>query len=275
MNISLIVDWLSITLKTWPGAWPFFDLDSAEQVTPRYGYKTAWKDRNGALVYQGGNADSVHLVFSGSVLNNLRAQTVTIQDMLRLVKDVGARVTRLDIAADWKDPGVEVVTLRDIIDSGNATLNVVRWSYLESENKGQTLYIGSRASDRMLRIYNKRAELARKSVETEVDWIRVEVELKDDQAAQAANALLDNSLGSVLVAHITRCIAFPYCKPWTALIEALPAPTLIMPSVVGKSNTDKWLFEVVLPILRKRLADPGFEHAWMAHLTDRDSVPGS
>jgi hypothetical protein len=267
MNVSLIVDWLSVTLKQWPGAWPFFSLDTAEQVTPRYGYKTAWKDLNDAVAYQGGNADSIHLVFSGNALNNLRGDGVSIQDMLRKFHDVHAKVTRLDIAADWRDPGVDVVGLRDIIASGNATLNVKRWSFLESENKGQTLYIGSRASERMLRIYNKRAELARKAVDVDVEWIRVEAELKDDQATNAAKAIMDNSIGSVLAAHITRCIAFPWCKPWLALIGALPAPSHIMPSTVGKSNTDQWLMEVVAPILRKRLSDPDFEAAWSVFMS--------
>jgi len=267
MTISLLVDWLSITVKHWPGEWPFFSLQDAEQVTPRYGYKTAWKDGNGAMAYVGGNADSLHLVWSGEALNQLRKQGVGLGDMLRLIEDVKAKVTRLDIAADWRDPGIQVADLKEQFDRGNILLHVKRWSYLESENKGQTLYVGSRASERMLRIYNKKAQLARSAVEVDQEWIRIEAELKDDQAAAAARALLDNSLGAVLAAHIAKCFIMPFYKPWTAFIAELPTPALIMPSVVGKSNTDQWLLNVVVPILKKRLDDPDFERLWSVLFT--------
>jgi len=268
MTISLVVDWLSVTFDERIAFWPFFDHDSAETSTPRYGYTNSWKDDLGVIGYAGGANKSVHMVYSGDALNKLRDAGHSLKEMITVIGLLDGKVTRLDIAADWKDPGITVATLHDLVDLGSAGLKVKSWSYLESEKQGQTLYLGSRTSERMLRIYNKRAQLARNNIEVDQDWIRVEVELKGDQAHNAFNACRDNAPGAVLAAHIEKTVIFPDCDPWSRLIFNLPLPIPVVPSVRGRSNTDDWLFNVVAPIVKKRMKDPDFEALWLLMLTD-------
>jgi len=268
VDINFVIDWLSVTLRHWPGPWPYFDLATAEAATPRFGYETSWQDGNGSIAYSGGNAGTIHLVWSGSALNALREQGTSMSDMLHVLNGVGARFTRLDIAADWRDSGTSVAKLAKLIERDLAELKVKRWTFLQSEGGGETLYLGSRFSERMIRIYNKAAQFARTAPGDFNDWIRVEAELKDRQAEAAAKALIDNTPGSVLAGHLDKVVYFTEYAPWKEFVARLPSPAPVILSQRGVTNTDKWLIETVLPTLQKRLKDPGFADLWWSMLIE-------
>jgi len=102
---------------------------------------------------------------------------------------INARITRIDCALDTFD--IHIHTFRDAARSGQIVTPGKTVRYLESfSDAGDTLYVGSRTSDRMLRVYNK-------SVEQGSDlpiWTRVELEIKGELANLAAMSLIDGKV---------------------------------------------------------------------------------
>lgn len=107
----------------------------------------------------------------------------------------GSRITRLDLAHD--DIEGKYLDIDDL-DSRETAGQFYRfgkpagvvwagdWKYLDRENKGRTLYIGSRTSDKFLRAYEKGKQLGDKTSA----WLRLEVELKAKHTIIPIDAVL-------------------------------------------------------------------------------------
>lgn len=82
--------------------------------------------------------------------------------------------------------------------------------YLTGELEGQTIYLGKRTSDVMLRIYDKQLELQNKhNKECPYPWIRWELELKHDRANEAVRLLLETqSLSTVCLGILKQYVRF-------------------------------------------------------------------
>lgn len=121
----------------------------------------------------------------------------TALGLLNCTLDMGAKITRLDIAfddysglldIDWmygKLRKGEVVTrFRRVVRIEGATLG-------KFEKTGSTINLGSRASQAFIRIYDKKKEQeARKIATLDVEnWTRVEMELKAEKAHMFAGLL--------------------------------------------------------------------------------------
>ena len=81
------------------------------------------------------------------------------------------RITRCDIAVDLIDSAYNIVEDADLYRALNET-TPKSWALL-NPGRGATWYLGSRASDKFVRVYDKGAEQ-----NVPVDWIRCEMEAK-------------------------------------------------------------------------------------------------
>lgn len=115
--------------------------------------------------------------------------TSILAHLMDLIKHVG-HVTRLDLAID--DCPAEYYSVREVYLKVQAQLFVSKfrsWRYVKDakdtgEVTGETIYLGSRCSDIMLRVYDKQLERIAKGVEGAEDlpWVRWEFELKNEYA---------------------------------------------------------------------------------------------
>jgi DNA relaxase NicK len=103
----------------------------------------------------------------------------------------------MDVALDDRAAGVSIAQVKQAVDAGQAVtrsqkFQVLAGSSLRSgSSTGDTLYFGSRESQTMLRVYDKRLELEQKGREEAKDYgVRWELELKKDRAQACAKALL-------------------------------------------------------------------------------------
>lgn len=210
----------------------------------RYGYKSAYTCRiqDGITVlYDGNDGMGVHVDISGSAVDDVLqhyhdkccivtpfggmaydtdnfASTV-LSDLLKDICLVG-KITRLDLAID--DMGAEFFTmdeLQEIFDSGSCVTRFKEYRQQKSKSfvgktTGNTFYLGSRTSMCMLRIYDKKLEQNAKLRRTEEsllekEWIRWELELKDERAISAANILCSGiPLGDVVIGIISNYVRF-------------------------------------------------------------------
>lgn len=187
----------------------------------------------------------VHVQFAGSALSG-----ESVLERLQFALEVGGSVTRIDIAVDVAQRW-DIRAMYDQVVAGAVVTRAKKPAYVEGET-GATCYVGSRTSEKYLRVYNKGAQM-----KTARPWTRVELECKGGFAQRIANFIYQEGL------HAIPQVIRGFCD-WTAF----PAWSLVMDSHIDRvslpqperqSNTRGWLLEIVAPALAKyAAANPEF-----------------
>jgi len=183
---SFTIDWLSVTFPQ-DDAKSFAKKSFLGKTVPstknkgQHGYNRRVTYENGTVrMFSTERADmGEHFVFSGSALTNIwQNNNFSPYDLLLSALDFNGRVSRIDFAIDVR--GIELsptamYKMANIRKKGKG--NTPKPYLTVSLDGGETLYIGSRESTKMLRIYNKAAE-------QKVDgfWTRIELEMKEEVA---------------------------------------------------------------------------------------------
>lgn len=260
------------------------------------GYKSMLKlnDYPMSILYDGKEDMGIHVNISGSAIaevlehfkNTLIATTpfgsdaIAVTDFkntimlefLILIKDLG-QLSRLDIAVD--DIGGNFFTTDDLITILEDRRCVSRFrnyknlskSTLAGVKQGHTVYLGSRTSDIMCRMYDKKLEQneklqSRDEPLIEYDWYRWELETKDDRANKIADVLIQGQdLGGIIAGILnnyfrvivlddsnrSRCSTD---QKWIDFINTIEKISLY---IAGEKKTLKdkrlWLIRQVLPTL--------------------------
>jgi hypothetical protein len=188
-----------------------------------------------------GSPQGVHISFSGSSLAQVNPRAV-----LRNALAMGANVTRIDIAIDtprWLD----LEGYKDALDRGEAETRARDWNLITGRT-GQTLYVGSRTSEKFLRIYNKAAEQR-----VEGSWYRIELECKGDVARGVALHVDGNGydyFGDIIrgFCHWPNIYCWENVTASPTLLEGIPRPE-------KRRDTFAWLMKSVVPSVAKLLID--------------------
>jgi DNA relaxase NicK len=144
------------------------------------------------FIAAGGNNDTVcvHLTGEGCALLG-RAQWVALYSLL---ESLHARITRVDLAHDdyqgvhSVDDAVDAYKSGAFKGRGRPPSVSVRGDWLsgDGDKKGRTLYVGTRESGKLLRVYEKGRELGDESS----PWVRWELELRSEDRVIPAAVLL-------------------------------------------------------------------------------------
>lgn len=265
------------------------------------GYKSILK-LNGypvSILYDGKPDMGIHVTISGSsiseVLNSYKRQhaidtpfgigydysydSELLFDFLLNIRSI-ASITRLDVAIDdmgskyyTMDKLVDILTQHLMVSKFRSWKNLCNWT-TTGEKKGHTIYLGSRKSDIMLRIYDKMLEQ-----QIDVPWVRWELELKDKRAEHLVDILINrHDIGSVCMellnnyfriiipddSNRSRCTTDPL---WQRFVDTVGKLRLYIPDSC-KTIEDKyrWLKRSVFPtlagvcIVRQNTIDEFLEH---------------
>ena len=192
-----------------------------------------------SIQYDGREGMGIHVDVSGSAITDMMThfyrsrlaptpfhasayetdsfEFTVLHDVLAQIKARG-HITRLDLAID--DYGESYYSMRELhnIFSERQFVSKFRnWKelvkYRGRDVAGHTIYLGSRSSDIMLRIYDKQLETMEKALAcgTAPDttpWVRWELELKKDRAVQAADLIISGKT----VAHVAVGILSNYLR---------------------------------------------------------------
>ncbi len=262
-----ILDWISATYKgttTLPGT-ARAAADAGEQAVGKAAKKEGWLrmpatfgagrngynrsliDRHGATIAFDGSASmGVHVSLPGQSLSQ-KAPMEQKRILARLLNS-GASLTRLDVAVDT-DAEMDARGLKEQILQGIAVTRVLSVPTLV-EGSGETLYVGSRKSEKLLRIYDKAAEQ-----KIEGSWWRIELQLRGDAARKAGGILAHEGFGAI-PGLIRGFCHWPNDEAW---LRALGNGNIqIVPSQAKKTNTRNWLLGRVAETMAKEAAkDPG------------------
>ncbi len=137
----------------------------------------------------------------GSAYQATDFDTPIFCDLLNLIQQKEGHITRLDLAID--DIGATYYSVHDVVEileNEQFTSKFRTWKHMKEQKSqvgctGETVYLGSRRSNVMLRIYDKQKEQNKKLLKAgepliETPWVRWEIELKKESANVASLQLI-------------------------------------------------------------------------------------
>lgn len=294
-GLVCVIDWLSFTdvansdLQASLAEFGFVPEDFVVAEKGASGYKKMLLHRGSTLrvLYDGNENMGYHYDFSGSSIKELFSHFTDsmmemtpfgygldmdiniLRELLSKIKYIG-HVTRLDLAIDDKvSPYFTLLELQEILEQQRFISKFRSWQLVKdcttsNELTGATIYLGSRRSDIMLRVYDKQLEQIAKGVEgaAEVPWVRWELELKNEYANVALVDLLKGiNVGELvfgILSNYFRVIVFDdsnksRCsmdKKWKMFIDEVLKITLFVmqepPTLLDKK---KWVLNQVAPTI--------------------------
>ena len=181
----VIYDWLSFTSK----------IHTPDQLIDALGLShVPWSETKGArgyrdrkyfscisIHYNGREDMGVWVEMSGQGCRTFESLSgVGWDNLFKFIHQNDLHMTRLDVAYD---DHTGILPIEEIVEDTQAGLFVSRMNYWETvlSSKGTTVQIGSPQSKVLVRIYDKAAE---RGCDPGMHWIRCEMQLRDDRAAE-------------------------------------------------------------------------------------------
>jgi hypothetical protein len=191
----------------------------------------------------------IHTSWSGSALTGRDAEAVN----RKALHDAG-RCSRIDVAIDI-DYALDIRALHKAAKAGKCTTRVKKAPVL-IDGDGLTLYIGSRSSEKYLRIYDKAAEQGRKE-----PWTRIELECKAGFARAVSNHVAVAGLKDV-PALVRGFADWSKQADWVACMSSPPLSSAL-PKEEKSKDTQAWLLSSIAPALARQITtDAGFAARW-------------
>jgi DNA relaxase NicK len=141
------------------------------------------------------NPKEVHVDLSAGIVSQW--DETKLKTVLAWIFAQKGHVTRIEVALDDREATVAIETVRHAVEAGQAVSRSKQFKVIQASNHregvrtGETLYFGSRESQTMLRVYDKRLEQQSRGREEAATYgIRWELEFKQDRAQACAKALL-------------------------------------------------------------------------------------
>jgi phage replication initiation protein len=154
-----------------------------ERKTGRFFYRQSFTlGNNWGLVCIGGQNDTVMVSLTGE--GGMAAKKGWQHRLYKLLKTLDQpRITRVDLARDFFEGEYTVDQALADYHAGQFSLGArlpdveQKGNWIKPNGKGRSLYVGNRASGKMVRVYEKGLQLGRGFSELRPKWNRVEGEL--------------------------------------------------------------------------------------------------
>lgn len=257
--LTITIDWLAGTFKEWTDVTESFirtyaSFHPLQAGKPRLGYSIVERDSNGAefLWNSNDNRMGYHAVFSGTALRNLfELHRISPLTLLHAAIDAGLRVSRLDLAKDATGKEIDGEAVYKSLEQGIGGGNTRTFGRIVSNDHGDTIYIGSRQSERFIRVYNKAAQTG----DFTIPWWRMEIETKGDVARLVSDGIRQTgNLSSVYDAISKRMVGNVDAVGLQDFFSTTETP-FGLPKIEKKSDREKWIAEQVVASVAKHYID--------------------
>lgn len=211
-NTRIIIDWLQFTLLRDDGLEVIFRIlklnpaDFEKLDKGGLGYKDQLINNNIRIYYNGNPGMGVNTSISGKGCRYMESQNINLWSLVfRLERSDKINITRLDLALDTSVKLIDKIRAK--IDKKEYISKSRSISYIcksgSTSTRTETIYIGSRSSDLMIRIYDKAVEQGLE----EIDWERWEIVLKKDKIKEAIPLLKKD------ISQTFKDILYTYFRP--------------------------------------------------------------
>jgi len=179
-----------------------------------------------------------HIIWSGEACDNCPVDIVTLVKHLITAK---FSFTRIDMAVDAINFKLRPQRATKELNLGRCKTRAKKSDRQDDpRDVGYTQYVGRKASEIYLRIYDKAAELG-----VDGDHTRIELVAKGRRANYAALQVVQ----SVDYRAMVRAYAdFPAWRQWRTIMDADP---IKLPSERKETDTERWLLGVCAPALAR------------------------
>ena len=209
---KIIIDWLQFTLLRDDGLEIVFRIlrlnpaDYEKLDKGGLGYKDQLINNNVRIYFNGNPGMGINTSVSGKGCRYMESQGINLWSLVfRLARSARINITRLDLALDTSIKLIDKI--RASIDKKKYISKSRSISYIcksgKDSTRTETIYLGSRSSDLMIRIYDKAVE---QGIE-EVDWERWEIVLKKDKIREAIPLLKKD------ISQTFKNILYTYFRP--------------------------------------------------------------
>lgn len=229
---------------------------SGELLRPMPGYNGGMGASHARLFWHSENRwQNIGVVMTGDDMRSILSIPMPHEALLRWCVAKSKKISRLDFALDVHDPDANPRDILEAWRSKSATTpaqKVMEFTSYEKQHDGTvalapTVYVGTRSSDRQLRIYNKQAQMG-----TDYPWTRIELQLRDQRAWNMAEAMVRNGIGKAGQQAIRDFITVPEIRWWLDAVSG--EAVYIEPVGKRETATEKWIREVCLPAIRRTAA---------------------
>lgn len=149
--------------------------------------------------------------------------------------------TRIDMAIDFVNCNLRPERATEEIRDGRIKTRAKQFPFwANAESDGYTQYIGKKASESYIRIYDKAAEMG-----IEQDHTRVEFVVRHTKAQAAASAIGRDADFRGMV------VSFADFKEWREWRQAMEVSEIKLPAERHETNTERWLLEACAPALAR------------------------
>ena len=210
LSYAILTDWLNFTVRLKPTtskrkydealSWLFVRLELATGLTlsPQHDRNkglNGWKEsyslgNSGAMMGRGGQRDTLLFTFSGDACSGIASDRW--DELANLLDEYDATITRWDGACDDFRGEHSVDFALDLFRSGAFSTGGKKPSVQQhgdfisgTDTRGRTLYVGSRKSGKLLRIYEKGKQLG----DALSPWVRWELELHNTDRVVTTDVL--------------------------------------------------------------------------------------
>jgi len=242
MPFTVTIDWLSFTLKQ--------DTKEARHVltllnpdgimepdNARFGYDRCARTKEGTFILTSDRNPGMgcHAIIPGSALRAYHEHGTPCTTILQAVISAKGKVTRLDVAKDAQDERFNLAEVAQMCSVGQFTGTAQKCATINSSDGGQTLYIGSRQSERFVRVYDKAVESGQPG-----DWKRLEMETKGEVARLIADAIVSGgfSLNTILCQSVKKMCNVQHTD-WHRILTV--DAEFALPKVEKSSDTEAWI----------------------------------
>jgi len=256
---SITLDWLAFTFKedtheaaNWISR--YASSRAAMAIAPTNGYRQAYRTENGIVVQWNPDREEMgyHTVIAGSAIRHvLEYHGMDQKTLIQTVLDAGGSITRLDIAKDVQGVNISLDEIYKALERREYQGSARTFSQIHSLNGGNTIYVGSRQSEKFIRIYDKAAQ----SGLVGEKWHRFELETKGMVARALATLLTqDDRWSSAFGTIVQHMVTVPTLRDWQAFFQ--PGEVQIgIPKLEKKSDREKWIESQVIPAVAKHAVE--------------------
>lgn len=267
MQVQKSIDWISFSFKSQPKSLWLWDEDCKMEASSKPHYQARYSLRNGVQIFTSESKTQGNLcIMTGQAMQQLRDAGTSDIGIIANCAEQAKNFTRIDYAVDIIDERVDLTDITGGIKYGwcpNIGRKSVRHIEGLQNDKGHTVYIGSRSSEIMLRAYDKAVEHKVRGI----SWARLELELKRTRARQFAHLALD---ANSITQGDSIMVGFADLRPCASWIDdALKGVVAGKLEAIQRKQSDygAWLNQV-LNSIKKRASDQN-NHADIAYFRTR------
>lgn len=256
------LDWLQYTCETWAKAQ--HALKTMADIAPltdkaHNGKPRAARGYNSAIIWSEARLDwhTIHtrnmyqVTHSGAMLREAQRKGISLPDLIDIALAFSHNVNRVDFAIDIQgNTEVSPIDIYELFVRGICKTHAKNHRLIVGNElntrTGTTMYIGSRQSTTMLRVYDKAAEQDEPG-----PWVRIEIEVHSPLARNLLKGMQMNGIVKMGKAEVRRYIETG-C-PWFDEAAAGDGGELREP--VGRKETDwlSWVHGTALPAVLRAI----------------------